>query len=624
VVGAWGGDGPADLNRDGVVDSEDLALVLGQFGAVPTARNCPIDCLYGPSGCFCGAPPGGGGDPDGDDPPDDGDQDPGDLAAGNPPTDDGGGGNPDGGGGSPPGGGGCGLKIRGPERLIVGDGERFSLGHDAASAISWAATPPGQVTVDPADEVRPGVFYSAHVTGLEYGAVLTLVATITVNGEVCLVDKEITVAFEIAADQNLDGVIDEADAAVEQGERALITANYDRQNSRVDPQGLPLPDALAFDESGLPHQENRQIEGDPDDRDDIVPLRIRALGGLPPTWRAVLHSFDAQSMHVYPRIATGEDAVWGSLGDRVPVPGGGPSQPEPDEFEITHLLQNAEEITLGVESMFLQNDVRPETAFNGAIGFILRIWDENEEFHTESEVKHRVYFEAAPWLMPSHRDPVARVFTTDVVPARDAGHAAGPAPSFLDRLTQALAGTGVPIEVIPSDPTDRWPQDQIEIGFQSRPLGQGEHVQHVALSSPRQRTLTTEMARAIPREGLGLYRPVTSHENQEPFNTYDSFGNLEALPPTEQHPDGLIYYGTELMHTQIRRFIDWQRGTFGLGQHRRVLDTSWLLVGHVDEIISVQMTGPDTFRVILASPQMAIDLLEADPGHLFDEAYLWV
>jgi hypothetical protein len=35
LLGAWATAGPADLNRDGVIDGADLGALLGAWGACP-------------------------------------------------------------------------------------------------------------------------------------------------------------------------------------------------------------------------------------------------------------------------------------------------------------------------------------------------------------------------------------------------------------------------------------------------------------------------------------------------------------------------------------------------------------------------------------------------------------
>jgi len=45
-------------------------------------------------------------------------------------------------------------------------------------------------------------------------------------------------------------------------------------------------------------------------------------------------------------------------------------------------------------------------------------------------------------------------------------------------------------------------------------------------------------------------------------------------------------------------------------------DTDWLIVGHVDEVISFLPlpSAPKGFKVMTASPKMALDIVKAAPG----------
>jgi len=204
VVGAWGGDGPADLNLDGVVDREDLGVVLGQFGtvvALPRSDCHAMGCVEDQFGnCHCG---GGGGPND----PDDGDpNDPAGLPTTDVPTDgDDGGQNP--GNHPPPGGGGdpqpppeeppedddddpCEFTIEGPKFITLGESAEYTLSIGGADAIEWTVqAEQGVVQVD-----SPTLTESTlDVTALQTPGIVTLAAVVTVDGEMCMDDLQVAV-----------------------------------------------------------------------------------------------------------------------------------------------------------------------------------------------------------------------------------------------------------------------------------------------------------------------------------------------------------------------------------------------------------------------------------------------
>ncbi|GAB4011982.1 MAG: hypothetical protein Fur0010_07290 [Bdellovibrio sp.] len=120
----------------------------------------------------------------------------------------------------------------------------------------------------------------------------------------------------------------------------------------------------------------------------------------------------------------------------------------------------------------------------------------------------------------------------------------------------------------------------------------------------------------------------------DPFNkegsNLDMGGNLETLP------GGTFYRGTVQspgfnMHEPFNATIPWsseyqkvQRKALEEAGNRVLdLDTSFLAVGHVDEIINIVKTNkpaPCNFAVMLASPKKAFELMEKEAQNLSPES----
>jgi hypothetical protein len=179
--------------------------------------------------------------------------------------------------------------------------------------------------------------------------------------------------------------------------------------------------------------------------------------------------------------------------------------------------------------------------------------------------------------------------------------------------------------------------------------------QSVLLNSPRYRPGPSELSEYAahhlhgPDYGIHGVGETAWHELMKGtngwHNTHDSFGNLEAFPPFGDWTSGVIYHGHEQTDGRTWNPADWIGWTYpgeivngmknelvnflaaqevqGNPPHR--VDTSWLNVAHVDEFISVQRMGGDNFVVILASPQMGIDILTglAAHGFVFAHGQLW-
>ena len=98
----------------------------------------------------------------------------------------------------------------------------------------------------------------------------------------------------------------------------------------------------------------------------------------------------------------------------------------------------------------------------------------------------------------------------------------------------------------------------------------------------------------------------------------DSFGNLECSPPFKHSKTGRDYKfgrivfggGGREMHPKVRSFLAAQKI-----QEPLMLDTDWLVVGHVDEVMSFLPlpSAPKGFKVMTAGSKLALDIVHAAP-----------
>jgi hypothetical protein len=153
-----------------------------------------------------------------------------------------------------------------------------------------------------------------------------------------------------------------------------------------------------------------------------------------------------------------------------------------------------------------------------------------------------------------------------------------------------LSGT-TPVERVPVDVRfDVWLQDAAEIAS----AGEGEAARLVLVDA-RQRG---DLARVVPdlaaRWGAAWVRLP-----RDPNGTASGAGNVEALPG-----DVLLLGSTA--GPRLAEFL-FARGY--AGRHVRV-DTSWLAIGHVDELFSHVITGelPCGFALVRASPALGLAL----------------
>jgi protein-arginine deiminase len=106
----------------------------------------------------------------------------------------------------------------------------------------------------------------------------------------------------------------------------------------------------------------------------------------------------------------------------------------------------------------------------------------------------------------------------------------------------------------------------------------------------------------------------------------DWYGNLEVSPPVavagREFKHGRFYAGTQgerAMHPEVVAFLEAQ----GAQGPALWLDTSWLVIGHVDETVSWVPSKVGTpYRMLIPSPRLAVEILkEAEndaPGGLLN------
>ncbi len=191
---------------------------------------------------------------------------------------------------------------------------------------------------------------------------------------------------------------------------------------------------------------------------------------------------------------------------------------------------------------------------------------------------------------------------------------------------------------------DIWVQDYLELAYMEMPSPQGRHVIRVFLRSPNGSRAREESVERPMREagrvafttfrgpdvaGLQVFTPTWLREAPH-ADTFNSTGNVEALPPHEAngvaYPLGRIIYGAaspdESPDPALTALLDAQ-----FVQAPIRLDTSWLVVGHVDEFLHVVPSNtPRGWSLLVADPLRALMLLDQSPadGRVFVARRSWL
>ena len=404
----------------------------------------------------------------------------------------------------------------------------------------------------------------------------------------------------LIGDTNRDGVITDKDILGKQvwsnTRGAIYLANYNADNGRQAPAGgsLPtgtfLPDTVYFNDTGAAEYENTKMGGD---FTDIAPLLIKAMPAATfavPNVKAFLkvpELEDIRAVHLYKNIAVNEPVFWG-----------GPNETR-TEVDITSLVNNETDVTLGIEGLYLKGmplplpiPYAPNSTFDGIIDFVLEI-RQNNTIISSSKVEMKV----APWLMLPNTQPSTSVWALSL-PAPDPYNNA----DFITGLAASHQLTTEPWNAATQDVWgSQWFQDHVEIGYMQRPGGSKvmsvfrlPYYRGPGVSQPTWTVLH------LLSSAIGVFQLGVSLIPNNPKPSGDYGGNVELMPPIGSYKMGRIVVG-DTISDPLFNFLNAQEVQYPIK-----ISTSWLDVGHVDEAIAF---GPTANQIITASPATAYNTL---------------
>jgi protein-arginine deiminase len=353
------------------------------------------------------------------------------------------------------------------------------------------------------------------------------------------------------------------------------------------------------DPDGWPDNEDEVVNGG-NDAAEVAPLEVRKHGSnlaVPGTWTATLsvpHGY-GEMLRVLAGRAQGDAEVIGRTQGR--------------SHDVVDLdgLRAAGARTYGMEALRYAG----EGFADGLVDVTLRVEKpaRADGRHGPASYASTVQVRVAPWIVPNHRDRAHTVYVAGLGADNDL---------FRQDLQPVAGAAGCTLrEVVPGG-NDRWLQDCMEIGYSVLPGHPRPHRVEVVMRAHRNRGLGDFPVTLLDAD-RGFYDPAEGVAI--PPTTFDSTGNLEVTPPVRDrtgkaYPWGRIYYGNGggAFNAETRRFLEGQ-----VVQAPIQLDTDWLLVGHVDEMMSfVPAAGAQyrEWRLLVASPRRAYDILEndCDPG----------
>jgi len=186
-----------------------------------------------------------------------------------------------------------------------------------------------------------------------------------------------------------------------------------------------------------------------------------------------------------------------------------------------------------------------------------------------------------------------------------------PTEPFVNDLAPLVTAAGAELKVFGDGSLpehDIWIQDATEIGYAT----DGHRLMHVALHGNRGRKLDDLFAKRFLGKDAGVIQK--GNDRGKSAEWIDWFGNLEASPPVKvngrEFKNGRIYVGTQgerSMHPDVIRFLEAQAAQAPV----LWLDTSWLVIGHVDEAVSWVPSKVGTpYRMLVPSPRLAVEILK--------------
>lgn len=206
----------------------------------------------------------------------------------------------------------------------------------------------------------------------------------------------------------------------------------------------------------------------------------------------------------------------------------------------------------------------------------------------------KVRLKVAPFVLSNHLSPVNTSGSNETVYVEDIGSDNSDLRTKLNtkystKLDQTTLG-------------DRWHQDGYEIGYVKAPYGEMPVVLSLRRGlcwDPVTRKYTKKFYKythnVLLKSGVGV---CTEVEDDSSYVTQDGGGNLECIPNSSS--PGMVFHGDQ-MASETEDFFDAQNVNPGLA-----VKTDWLLVGHVDEVVSA---SPDGTHIIVADPEVCWALL---------------
>ena len=324
----------------------------------------------------------------------------------------------------------------------------------------------------------------------------------------------------------------------------------------------------------------------PEDLKDLAVLKVRKIPDLPKDSRVVI-SVDDASLGRVRLFLKGVDNDYKPL-----------NLTADGNIDPTLLSQTDLELRIEANSY-------ADKSWSGETEVTATVKSPNGETRSDS-----VRLKVAPFILLSNLNKGIALYAREF-PGRN--------EAFIKSLSELVPQAGAELVVVPAgepyNPRCIWLQDTLEIGYSEMP---GQKM-NVVLKANRGRSLDNYAKDGLLGPDFGWIQVGTFREKygqgRGGNGWLDWYGNLEVTPPLPEYPHGRIYYGYNpdgpkeaSLNPEIVGMLEAQ----GIQAPALKLDTGWLLIKHVDEVISFLPSGDPEhpYKVLVVDTDVMIALLE--------------
>ena len=256
-------------------------------------------------------------------------------------------------------------------------------------------------------------------------------------------------------------------------------------------------------------------------------------------------------------------------------------------------LKFSDEMILGVEAKQFAH-----RHWTGLVTLTATARQNGEEIASDS-----IQMGVAPWIMSPNTASVSQVHLSDREGNKD----------VIEQVKQVAEATGATTKITSGETAGM--QDTTEIGYVQFPASAGIHQYPVSLKGHIIEG-NEDYSKSLMSRNFGWFE-MGKTRNLDPLNQWlDGYSNLAVTPPLPNYPMGRIYYGKaedETLHPDVIEFINAQK----VQGPPIEIDTSWLMLRHVDEIINFIPSQTGEALLLVVSPEAGIQLLEelAETGY---------